>query len=123
MPYKILEKPNYLHIELSSELNYIVGEQFYHDVRDLVQLNVKQNLNLPLLIDFRKVTFIDSYYIGIVMKLYGLCLKHDLKMSLVNLSDFNRRMFSFSGMEQYLPIFSSEKDGLNYLFFHPTGKK
>ncbi len=120
MPYKISEQAEYLHIELSSELNYIIGEQFYHDVSDLIQLNIKQDLNLPLLIDFAKVTFIDSYYIGIVMKLYGLCLKHDLKMSIINLSDFNRRMFSFSGMEQYLPIFKTEKEALEYMHFHPT---
>ena len=111
MAFRFVNKKDYLHVSLSGEMNYLLGEQFYIDIKEWLEKDDKKNL----LIDFKHVGFIDSYYIGVMMKIFGLYNKANVKMAMVNLSNINYRMFVLSGMKDYLPIFSKETEGLDYL--------
>jgi len=111
MTFRFVNKKEYLHVSLFGEMNYLLGEQFYDDIKKWLESKEKKNL----LIDFKDVGFIDSYYIGVMMKIFVLCTKVDTKMAMINLSSTNYRMFVLSGMKDYLPIFNKAKEGLDYL--------
>ncbi len=111
MAFHYVNKKEYLLIKVSGEMNYLLGEKFYFDIKEWLESEEKKNL----LIDFKDVGFIDSYYIGVMMKIFGLCNKANVKMAMINLSKINYRMFVLSGMKDYLPIFTDEKEGLDYI--------
>jgi len=66
-----------------------------------------------MVLDFSKVTFMDSSGIGVIMGRYKNIRKLNGKMSLAGINDKIKRIFEMSGLLKLMPAYDSIDEAIN----------
>ncbi len=94
----------------------IIGELDHHSaehIRQKMDSEMIKSTTKNIVIDFSKVTFMDSSGIGIVMGRYKNIRNLNGKLVLVNVSDQVKRIFDMSGLQKIIPVYDSIENAVN----------
>lgn len=94
-----------LKIELQEEIDHHTTEM----IRRRADYEIQRNLPDEVLLDFSKVSFMDSAGIGMIIGRYKLVQTLGGKLSLTNLNVNVERILKFSGILNVIPIYKEEK--------------
>jgi stage II sporulation protein AA (anti-sigma F factor antagonist) len=88
----------------------IVGDLDHHSaeyIREKIDSELIKATTKNLIIDFSKVTFMDSSGIGVIMGRYKNIQKLNGKLSVANVSDQVMRIFEMSGLLKIIPAYDN----------------
>ncbi|MDK2802003.1 MAG: anti-sigma factor antagonist [Oscillospiraceae bacterium] len=86
---------------------YMDGDIDHHsakDIREQIDLEIKNHLPSKLILDFKNVSFMDSSGIGLVMGRYKSMKSIDGGIQLKNLSSHISKVMKLAGIEKILKI-------------------
>ena len=65
-----------------------------------------------IVINFEKITFVDSSGVGLVLSVYKTLQARDSRLTLCQLSEDNLEIFEMTRLNDILPIYSTEEEAL-----------
>ena len=100
MDIKYKTDGNEIYAELSGELDECSAEYVRISLDDLL----KQSLSAKkLVLDFSKVSFMDSTGIGMLLGRYNKFAKNDINLYIKNPTSYVNRIFEMTGIYQIIP--------------------
>lgn len=87
-------------VGLSGEIDHHNASRVVSAVDDLLDSCEVSSL----ILDFSKVTFMDSSGVGLVLGRYNIARRRGIKLSLRNVPGFARRIFILSGVDKLIDI-------------------
>ena len=100
MDIKYLDRDDGICAELSGELDEYSAEYVRISLDDLLN---KSNVAKKLILDFSKVSFMDSTGIGVLLGRYNKFSKCDIDMYIQNPTSYVNRIFEMTGIYQIIP--------------------
>lgn len=100
MDIKYLDRDDGICAELSGELDEYSAEYVRISLDDLLN---KSNVTKKLILDFSKVSFMDSTGIGVLLGRYNKFSKCDIDMYIQNPTSYVNRIFEMTGIYQIIP--------------------
>ncbi|OFI04946.1 anti-sigma F factor antagonist [Clostridium acetireducens DSM 10703] len=94
---------------------HLVGELDHHsaeEVRIKIDDRLQRDLINKLIMDFSKVTFMDSSGIGVVIGRYKKLLLKNGVVCITNVKESVKRVFELSGMFKIIPLYNSVEEAL-----------
>ena len=104
MEINYLKKDDGIYAELSGELDECSAEYVRISLDDLLK-NFEKSKS-KLILDFSKVTFMDSTGIGVLLGRYNKFSKSDIMLYIKNPTSYVNRIFEMSGIYQIIPKIS-----------------
>ena len=101
MEIKYESAEDYIYAELSGELDEYSAEYVRISLDDL--LNGKTNSKNKLILDFSRVSFMDSTGIGMLLGRYNKFSKQDINIYIKNPTSYVNRIFEMTGIYQIIP--------------------
>lgn len=100
MEISYVNKDDSIYAELSGELDEYSAEYVRISLDDLLKTmaNTKK-----LILDFSKVSFMDSTGIGMLLGRYNKFSKHDIGIYIKNPTSYVNRIFEMTGIYQIIP--------------------
>lgn len=96
--------------EVNEEIDHHTSER----IRKRADYEIERFMPKKVIFDFKKVNFMDSAGIGLIIGRYKLTNSFGGELEIVNVSNKLRRVFEMSGILKIIPItqnFSNEKTG------------
>ncbi|MBR0535096.1 MAG: STAS domain-containing protein [Clostridia bacterium] len=94
---------------------YIQGEVDHHtapDIRDAIDDAILVNEKAKtIVLDFSRVSFMDSSGVGLVMGRYRLAISKGKSIAVENLTERDYKIMKMSGIERLAPISRKENNG------------
>ena len=100
MDIKYLDRDDGICAELSGELDEYSAEYVRISLDDLLN---RSNSAKKLILDFSKVSFMDSTGIGVLLGRYNKFSKCDIDMYIQNPTSYVNRIFEMTGIYQIIP--------------------
>lgn len=94
----------------------IIGELDHHSieyVREKVDVEMMKATTKNMILDFSKVSFMDSSGIGVIMGRYKNIMKLNGKAAVTNASAQIQRILEMSGILKIIPMYDSIDDAIN----------
>lgn len=94
--------------EITEELDHHTSER----IRKRADYEIQRFMPKRVIIDFRRVTFMDSAGIGLIIGRYKQTSSFGGRLEMINVKDKIRKVFEMSGILKLIPIiddFQSEK--------------
>lgn len=104
MEIKYQNRDDGVYAELAGELDEYSAEYVRISLDDLLKTIASQKTRLVL--DFSKVSFMDSTGIGILLGRYNKYSRQDIGMYIKNPTSYVNRIFEMSGIYQIIPKIS-----------------
>jgi stage II sporulation protein AA (anti-sigma F factor antagonist) len=101
MEIKYINKDDSILAELVGELDECSAEYVRISLDDL--LNNLSSTKTKLILDFSKVSFMDSTGIGVLLGRYNKFSKFDIGMYIKNPTSYVNRIFEMTGIYQIIP--------------------
>ncbi len=101
MEIKYINKDDSILAELSGELDECSAEYVRISLDDL--LKNLTSTKTKLVLDFSKVSFMDSTGIGVLLGRYNKFSKYDIGMYIKNPTSYVNRIFEMTGIYQIIP--------------------
>ncbi len=101
MEIKYINKDDGMYAELSGELDEYSAEYVRITLDDL--LNHTPAIRKRLILDFSKVSFMDSTGIGVLLGRYNKFSKQDIGIYIKNPTSYVNRIFEMTGIYQIIP--------------------
>ncbi len=101
MEINYLNKDDSVYAELSGELDEYSAEYVRISLDDLLNKSLKEKTKLIL--DFSKVSFMDSTGIGVLLGRYNKFSKNDIMIYIKNPTSYVNRIFEMTGIYQIIP--------------------
>ena len=101
MEINYLNKDDSVYAELSGELDEYSAEYVRISLDDLLAGSLKNKTKLIL--DFSKVSFMDSTGIGVLLGRYNKFSKNDIMIYIKNPTSYVNRIFEMTGIYQIIP--------------------
>lgn len=101
MEINYLNKDDSIYAELSGELDEYSAEYVRISLDDLLSSGLKNKTKLVL--DFSKVSFMDSTGIGVLLGRYNKFSKNDIMIYIKNPTSYVNRIFEMTGIYQIIP--------------------
>ncbi len=98
-------------VYLNGELDHHSSEDIRNKFDDIIESKTFNNI----IIDFSKVTFMDSSGIGVIIGRYKKLLNKKEKMCVINAKGSVKRVFELSGMFKIIPLYKNLDEALNCL--------
>ena len=99
MEIKCSNEADGINVELSGELDEYSAEYVRISLDDLIGKVVGKKL----ILDFSKVSFMDSTGIGVLLGRYNKFSKHDIDIVIKNPTSYVNRIFEMTGIYQIIP--------------------
>lgn len=100
MEIKCNDETDGVSVELSGELDEYSAEYVRISLDDLID---KVSSGKKLILDFSKVSFMDSTGIGVLLGRYNKFSKHDIDIVIKNPTSYVNRIFEMTGIYQIIP--------------------
>lgn len=100
MEIKYIHKDDGVYAELSGELDEYSAEYVRISLDELLNL---PKLNKKLVLDFSRVSFMDSTGIGVLLGRYNKFSKNDIMIYIKNPTSYVNRIFEMTGIYQIIP--------------------
>ncbi len=100
MDIKYLKQDDGIYAELSGELDEYSAEYVRISLDDLLKTKLESK---KLILDFSKVSFMDSTGIGVLLGRYNKFSKNDIGMFIKNPTSYVNRIFEMTGIYQIIP--------------------
>ena len=94
---------NYLIVTLKGELDHHTSE----DARKKIDQQYYNNNLLNMVLDLRRLNFMDSSGIGLIMGRYKICKERQGNISIVSTSSYMDRILKMSGLLKLVSIYST----------------
>lgn len=104
-------KKNMLFVRLSGELDQGVTENLKIRVSEVIDKYQIKNL----ILNFEKLSFMDSSGIGFIIGRYAQIKRKHGKLLICNMNDLVERIYYLSGLKRITTVVSSESDALDFL--------
>ncbi len=101
MEINYLNKDDSVYAELSGELDEYSAEYVRISLDDLLSGGLKNKTKLVL--DFSRVSFMDSTGIGVLLGRYNKFSKNDISIYIKNPTSYVNRIFEMTGIYQIIP--------------------
>ncbi len=101
MEIKYVNKDDSVYAELSGELDEYSAEYVRISLDDLLKTTLGGKSKLIL--DFSKVSFMDSTGIGVLLGRYNKFSKNDIMIYIKNPTSYVNRIFEMTGIYQIIP--------------------
>ena len=101
MEINYLNKEDSVYAELSGELDEYSAEYVRISLDDLLSGGLKNKTKLVL--DFSRVSFMDSTGIGVLLGRYNKFSKNDISIYIKNPTSYVNRIFEMTGIYQIIP--------------------
>lgn len=108
MNLKFEIKDNKLIVHMIGELDHHSAEEVRNKIDDRID---RDNLN-KIILDFSRVTFMDSSGIGVVIGRYKKLNLKNGSICIVNVTDSVRRVFELSGMFKIIRVYDSIRQAI-----------
>lgn len=102
---------NKLVVHMSGELDHHSAEEVRNKIDDRLDRNNIKNL----ILDFNKVTFMDSSGIGVVIGRYKRLNMKKGNIAVVRVNNPVNKVFELSGMYKIIPNYSKLEDALEHM--------
>ncbi|HOM01646.1 MAG TPA: anti-sigma F factor antagonist [Acetivibrio sp.] len=109
MNIKLSNRGNTLVATLNGELDHHTAEY----IRQKLDAEMLKSTTQNMVLDFSKVTFMDSSGIGVVMGRYKNIQKLNGKMALAGVNDKIKRIFEMSGLMKLISAYDSIDEAIN----------
>lgn len=93
-------------VSISGELDMLVADQ----LRDEIDKRLESASIRTLVLNFEKVSFIDSSGLGVIIGRYKKVSARQGRMYIVGASASVEKILQFSGINKLVPLYRSEKD-------------
>lgn len=100
MEIKYVDKDDSIYAELSGELDEYSAEYVRISLDDLLKTITGSK---KLILDFSRVSFMDSTGIGMLLGRYNKYSKHDIGIYIKNPTSYVNRIFEMTGIYQIIP--------------------
>ena len=100
MDIKYLKQDDGIYAELSGELDEYSAEYVRISLDDLLKTTMEAK---KLILDFSRVSFMDSTGIGVLLGRYNKFSKNDIGMFIKNPTSYVNRIFEMTGIYQIIP--------------------
>ena len=100
MEISYVNKDDSIYAELSGELDEYSAEYVRISLDDLLKTMANSK---KLILDFSKVSFMDSTGIGMLLGRYNKFSKHDIGIYIKNPTSYVNRIFEMTGIYQIIP--------------------
>ncbi len=100
MEIKYINKDDHILAELSGELDECSAEYVRISLDDLLKNATNKK---KLILDFSRVSFMDSTGIGVLLGRYNKFSKQDIGMYIKNPTSYVNRIFEMTGIYQIIP--------------------
>jgi anti-sigma B factor antagonist len=100
----------------------VKGRVVFYDGAAILRAHVNDLVDearLKFILDFRNVTYIDSFGVGVVAAKYVSVRRKGGDLKLLHLSPRSREVLSISGLLRILESFDSEEDALHSFAVRP----
>lgn len=94
----------------------IIGELDHHSaeyIRGKIDSELIKATTKNVILDFSKVSFMDSSGIGVIMGRYKNVSKLNGKLSVINVNDQMKRIFEMSGLLKVIPTYDNIDVAMN----------
>ena len=98
------EKDKLLTLKLTEEIDHHYAEK----IRTRADFEIQKYIPKKLVIDFAKVSFMDSAGIGMILGRYKLITMFGGTMSMKNVSPTVKKVFEMSGVTKIIPIIEEQ---------------
>ena len=105
--YKVRNLENYTYIEFYGDIDDRVCPRYKKEIADLIEHNKSKDV----IFDFKKVTFIDSSGIGLILGRYNQLKSHRKKLFVNETNEHIKKLFKISGIYTIIKEFSADKVG------------
>ncbi|GAE88129.1 anti-sigma F factor antagonist [Acetivibrio straminisolvens] len=109
MNIRLTNRGNTLVAVLNGELDHHTAEY----IRQKLDAEMLKSTTKNMVLDFSKVTFMDSSGIGVIMGRYKNIQKLNGKMSLAGVNEQIKRIFEMSGLFKVMPAYDSIDEAIN----------
>ena len=100
MDIKFKNEGENIYAELSGELDEYSAEYIRISLDGLLKQNIRDK---KLILDFSKVSFMDSTGIGMLLGRFNKFTKNDITMYIKNPTSYVNRIFEMTGIYQIIP--------------------
>lgn len=97
-------------VHLLGELDHHSAQEVRHKIDDIID---KDRIN-KLILDFSRVTFMDSSGIGVVIGRYKRMSSKKGEIAIVSINNNIRRVFELSGIFRIIKTYDKIEDALNF---------
>ena len=97
------------------QINGDIDHHYAEEIRDKIDKQFSRSNSKNIILDFSKVTFMDSSGIGMIIGRYKIIEKHGGKLFIASIPKDISRLFNISGLQKIIPQFDSPEQAVNNL--------
>lgn len=97
------------------QINGDIDHHHAEEIREKIDKQFSRSNSKNIILDFSKVSFMDSSGIGMIIGRYKNIEKHGGKLFIAAIPKDIARLFSISGLQKIIPEFDSPEEAINNL--------
>lgn len=115
MPFAFSNRNGINLIELEGSIEFLKAHELEKSLEDLINDIIAQETPPPILFDFTRLSYIDSYGLGILLRWKQLCNKNKILYAFTNLKGQVRNQFDSAQVATAFPLFDNSAEAEDYL--------